>query len=304
MSVEKGFETSSPEVYRTSKTIINKLRKNNDLYLVNPTDYDVKTNTINNAYKLNDSYYLEKVIGKHVPKGDLFIIYGDETSKDIGLDFAKKQYAFLKNLKASGNFSNYLNNPETEEKTMKDYLVNLTAQGDKDIGATYFLEDKNQVEALIKKYGELVVKPIFGCRGAGIFKVNNVSELENKIGFDKDTTKKYVLQEPLAGPEKRIVFLNDNLLCSRIHYNRPTPWNTSDSNLVTKIYEPTKKELDISKKYYDKLEADILGIDFIGDKINELNGTGTGLIIYDHNDELLYDYTDSFVGEVDRLLRN
>ena len=299
MSVEEGFEKSPPNLYRTSKSIINKLNNIYDLFLVHPGDYDIETLTIKQAFKIKPSSKLEKVLDSHEPRGDLFIIYGDETSKNIGFEFAEQQYDFLEKIESSGNFSKFLNKPGTEKNTLKNCLVDLSKDISFGIASTFKIEHLSEIKEYVKNYGSIIAKPIFGCRGSGVFKIESSNNLE--YIFENKSIDDYVFQEPLAGPEKRVVLLNGELLCSRIHYDRETPWSSSDSQ-KTYVYQPNDFELEVSKLISKTISADIIGVDFIGDKINEINGTGTALITYDHNDNLLYDKTDDFVKLVSSLV--
>jgi glutathione synthase/RimK-type ligase-like ATP-grasp enzyme len=301
MSVEQGFLDSSPNLYMSSKRITEKLDNLVNLSLVYPSDYSLETMSIQASYTLANRT-LERKSGHHLPRGDLFIIYGDETSKNMGLEFARNQYEFLKRLRNQKSFSNFFNTPESEEKTMKNQLVPLSQDSSLGIARTYNFENYNQAQELLGNYGQVVLKPIFGCRGSGVRLISSIDDLAN-LGLQEEELKRnYVLQEGLFGDEKRIVLLDGNLLCSRIHKNRRTPWN-SNMPQQTFVYQPSLQELDVSRKIASELGLTLAGVDFIGDKVNEINGTGTGIVIPDHTGKLLYDKTDVFVQKVMELLK-
>ena len=125
--------------------------------------------------------------------------------------------------------------------------------------------------------------------------------MDDLLKLNLEEGSDYILQEPLVGPETRIVLLGDDFLCSRIHYSRKTPWG-QDNPQKTYSHHPSKKELEISYAIKDKISTDLIGVDFIGHKVNEVNGTGTGIKIFDHNYEELYDKTPQFVDFVNQKL--
>ncbi|MBU1199213.1 MAG: hypothetical protein KKF46_03990 [Nanoarchaeota archaeon] len=296
MSVEEGFLESSQDSYLTSKRIVRKISELVTLFLVHPADYDLNSMKIKNVY-LFEGEKLKQEKNSHIPQGDMFIIYGDETSKNVGLDFGRSQYAFLKKLQEQGNFKHFFNTPQAEENTMKDALVEFSKNHILQIADTFRFNDYETTEDMLHKYGSLVLKPIFGCRGSGVHLIHRLDDLQ-KLDVGLDFIKgNYVLQEPLQGPEKRLVLLGGSLLCSRVHYNRKTPWN-QDNKQETYVYTPSDRELELSQKIAEKAGLELAGIDFIGEKVNEINGTGSGLVIYNHHNELLYDKSDAFVQRV------
>ena len=301
MSVEEGFLESPPNVYMTSKRLTHSLSGLVDLRLVHPSDYCINDMSIRMVYRREGERLIP--LGEHItPSGDLFIIYGDETSKARGVDFGRKQYALLKRLQDLRRFNHFLNPPHAEENTMKDMLVNLYAEGFTHIPFTAHFSGLWDLTESLKEYSQLVAKPIFGCRGTGIRIIKTEQEAEDLAKRIDDLFKEYVFQEVLDGPEKRIVILNRQLLCSRIHFERETPWRKSSSQR-TEIYKPTQEEIEISIKLSERLGLTLAGIDFIGSKINEINGTGTGLALNDHNGNLLYDHTPNLVSFIMDLLK-
>ncbi|MBT7903167.1 hypothetical protein HN587_04860 [Candidatus Woesearchaeota archaeon] len=297
-SVEEGFQNYPEEFYRTSRRILSKLSDITDLFLVVPGDYNLEKGTIKKAFRFLSPTQLQQILGEHQPEGDMFIIYGDETSKNIGLEFAKRQYQFLQNLKSEGAFKQFLNEPETEEATLKDRLVELSKDPSLNIAETIRYTSRDQTKRLIQKYGgQIILKPIFGCRGSGVTIVTSLDDLFAQVNSEDELKRDYILQEPLDGSEVRVVLLDDQLLCSRVHHNRKTPWDTTRSQ-TTYDHSPTTDELEITSRISTQVGAYLIGVDFIGPKVNEINGTGTGLVIYDHTGNLIYDKTDEFVRHV------
>ena len=299
ISVEQDFEKAPLDLYKSSRQIMRQLDKEVELFLVFPGDYEISTGLIKAAYKYVNSNKIKQVKGIHEPFGDMFIIYGDETSKNLGLNFAKNQYKFLKKLKTNKQFSHFYNEPEVEEATLKDKLVSLSKDKTLGIAETYFYKSKNQVEELLDKYsGSLIVKPIFGCRMAGVQKITSVDDLAKAGLTDSELRENYIFQQPLKSQdEKRIFVLDGKILGSRIYYNRKNPWNNS-KNQITKIENPSDREAQISMNIAKKLGSYLLGVDFIGEGVNEINGTGTGVVFYDKNNKLIFDKTPQVVESI------
>jgi len=297
MSVEEGFEKTPESKYRTSKKIISLLNEKYDLFLVNPADYSMSNLEINRAFKFDGSN-LTQVLNKHQPEGDMFIIYGDETSKNKGIEFGRAEYKFLKQLEKSGNFGYFFNRPSTEEATLKDNLVALHRTYPDLVAKTFFYENEDQMKSEFKKNEFLVIKPIFGCASAGVKKITSIGDLEN-IATKEILQKNYVFQEPLQGPEVRVILLDKTYLGSRQDINYQ-PWAVSPA--LTTMGNPSSQQIVESKELASHLGADILGVDFMGSKVYEINGTGTGLIAVNQKGNLLFDYTSNFLKFIEQKL--
>ncbi|MFW5852983.1 MAG: ATP-grasp domain-containing protein, partial [Nanoarchaeota archaeon] len=269
-----------------------------DLHLVHPCEYDLDSMSVKASYHYNSPTELIEASGRHTPEGDLFIIFSDGSNRNRGLDFAKKEYEFLKILKDEGYVNKFFNEPETEEKTMKSGLVELCKDTKLKIANTLDFSVEN-AESMIKEYGSAVAKPIFGCQMAGVMLLKDAGEIrEDDIEY---LNQNYVLQEPLSGDEKRVVVMDGSVLMSRVHKNRPNPWNDT-SNTRTEIYEPSPLEREIAIMNTNAIGAYLAGIDFIGDKINEINGSGTGIYFKDENTGNTIDKTGELVEYVKRFL--
>ncbi len=303
MSVDKNFEQAPPHKYRSSKKVVELLSQEHDLILVHPGDFHPQEAAVSRSFRYLEPGKLEIIPRKHLPEGDLFIVYGDETSKNPGLDFGRQFYSSLRNLRRQERFPYFLNDPDAEEATLKDYLAELYEQGDFSVAATFHYLNKENSQRLLEKHGQLVFKPIFGCGSAGVHKISSLDELDelDRLGSEEEVRKNYAIQELLNGSEIRVIILGGEFLCSRedINYH---PWSDRKT-LMTKVGNPTAFQIDTSQRIAQRLKADLVGVDFIGDKVYEINGTGTGLIAYDENCRLLFDRTPEFVDYVNRILK-
>lgn len=299
ISVEQNFEQTPPHKYRSSKKIVHLLNEQYELILVNPGDFDPVEATVHQFFKYLGPGKLEAVSEKHVPEGDLFIIYGDETSKNPGLIFGRNFYSCLRNLRSQRRFPRFLNDPDTEESTLKDYLVKLRSEGEFSIADTFDQVDVEKAQELLDRYGQLVFKPIYGCGSAGVKKISSLDEL-GELGEDSKIKSDYVAQELLGGSEMNVVILDGDFLCSREDTNYH-PWSDKKT-MKTRVGSPTSFQLDIAKRIARRLKADLLRVDFIGNKVYEINGTGSGLIAVNEEGQQLFDKTSDFVRYVNHLL--
>ncbi len=74
---------------------------------------------------------------------------------------------------------------------MYDWLSNISTVKDY-LPETYLYKKVNNIESLIVKHEELYIKPIYGSRGRGIFKVSNLQG-KYKISYDKNDGKQEVI---------------------------------------------------------------------------------------------------------------
>jgi len=307
MSVEEGFE-KNPVPYRSSTRIAHTLNeKGHDLHLVKPGEYDIDTMTIASSYIFNPKNEKELVIKRkrHEPEGHLFIIYGDETSKNPGLDFGLRQYEFLRELENNGNFGRFFNRPEPESRTMKPWLAEQYQKGAFNtlpIAATYSPRTLDEVSTLLKKHNELVLKPSFGCRSAGVRKIKDVNDLTE---IEQNNLKEIVLQELIRseGVEGRVSILDNTVLFTSRYYNFSAPWEEQTQYESAESSFPDE-QIEASLQVFRMTGLDFGGIDWIGNTINEINGTGTGVIGRNSKGETTYDYTKDIVSFAERLARS
>lgn len=270
---------------------IERLNEICDLHLVHPCEYNFDSGTVMASYQYVNSKKIILKQKEHRPNGDLFIIFSDGSNKNRGLDFAINEYHFLKNLKYDNSFEKFFNEPETEELTLKSYLTYLSK--DNHLGIAKTMEyNYDNLERLLEQYGKVIAKPIFGCQMTGVQMIKEVSE------FNENLTENYILQEPLFGPEKRIVVMDGQVIMARIHQDRKNPWNKGSASIQG--YLPTSDEINIAINNTKSIGAYLAGVDFIGSKVNEINGSGTGIRYYDSETKKLIDKTPDLVNYIVR----
>jgi len=306
----EAFDVLGNGHYDTTLSLAREIKKRGyDVLFVSPTDYDYQNPPkakricgISGDMDIrregdNGRFYCfmgpesSVVYTDEIPEAALFLIYGTEemTGKLDGMH--EEHYSFLRALRDNGRIGKFLNDPTAERKTVKDAFCE--AYDSIPMGRTYMFRTQKELIEALGEYGVLVKKPIFGCRGRGVEKIS-ASDVE-KIPSDEEVGS-YVFQEFVKGPEKRLILFNKELIVSRIAHNRRHPWEVGNMNGEKKeLYNPTKRELSKSIEMMEALGLEIGAVDWIGEKINEVNGSGTGLVGLDENGNLLYDHVSDLV---------
>ncbi len=279
--------------YPTFNSIINILNNNSELTITNPKHYGFETNELKKTFKYKNS----KIISHQediVPSADLWIVYSDgypTNEKSLGYlcktNFINDQISFLKNFE---NKIKIINPPVNEEKTQKIYLANLNYEKLAVI-PTYFTNSKKELEELLSEKKELVAKPNIGGARLGIEKINSNSNLKKFF----ESPEPYVFQELYKGPETRIWFLDEKAIGARMAIGRRTPWSNEQENYhvlnnhqIPKLEQKIKDAKKILKEF--KINKGIYSVDFMADKVNEINGGGLGFTFNDKQNNQIVDY--------------
>jgi len=287
-------------------TYLKNLSENYDLHIVHPREFNFNSGTVSGSYGINISekyvdFYSRK--GEHEPSGDLFFIFSDGSAHNLGLNFMNEFYTFLKNLKNRGNFEHFVNEPETEEKTLKSYLPVLSQELN-GIAKTRIFSEEDFYD-MISTYGSTILKPIAGCRMRGVSLLKSEKDLldiMSKYSLNAAyLSNNYVLQEPLFGDEKRLIVVGGEYLSSRVVKNRVNPWSPNN-NQSNHIYYPSEEEIKIAVKANDAIGAYVAGIDFIGSKVNELNGSGSGITVKDNSGTIIVDEVPTVLSYINNIL--
>ena len=90
----------------------------------------------------------------------------------------------------------------------------------------------------------------------------------------------YCFQPYLSGDEKRLWFAGGRFVAGRKTRGRRTPWSGSAADFDVYPYdnagiEGFAADLEAAERLCALCGLDVGAIDFIGDKINEINGGGT-----------------------------
>ena len=188
---------------------------------------------------------------------------------------------YLDDNKSRGNIENIINSTRSILFEDKISILDLQSQGFK-TPKSYHFNEFNELKNFIKKSGEeYIVKHRYGQEGfqMGIINSENVGSVKDWILSD------YIVQEKLqTTDEKRLIFYGDELLASRIIFDRSNPWEKGGPNersSVTEPYTPTSKEIQDSIDIMKFSDTTVGCVDWVNTKQGEqyymeLNGFGTG----------------------------
>jgi hypothetical protein len=89
----------------------------------------------------------------------------------------------------------------------------------------------------------------------------------------------YCFQPYVAGDEKRLWFAGARCVAGRVCHGRATPWSPRAADHYVTSYGPDvpgfAADLEAAERLIEVSGLDVGSVDFIGDRINEINGCGT-----------------------------
>ncbi|MFK7901714.1 MAG: glutathione synthase [Nitratireductor sp.] len=153
--------------------------------------------------------------------------------------------------------------------------------------ATLVTRDYEAVRKFRQEFGELIVKPLYGNGGAGVFRVSKDNEnlssiLEMFEGINREPIIAQQYLKDVRKGDKRIILIDGEPVGA---INRVPPEGDARSNMhvggVAEHTELTQREREICAAIGPRLKEEgfiLVGIDVIGDYITEINVTSpTGL---------------------------
>jgi Prokaryotic glutathione synthetase, ATP-grasp domain len=259
-----------------------------DLRLLPINGYDFKCGRVR-AYKRLKGGSFESV-GMIKPEGDLWMVYSDGyylNHRRLGFrmrrDYFKAQLDFHQKHLSRGSVPVMLNNPESEARTLKSWLTTLNFKKTRVI-PTYVFNNIDEVYDFLKKKRSIVVKPVWGGASTEVEWLAEESAVRYFYGRVKRHTDRdlsdYCFQAFCKGDEKRLWFVGGKFVGGRRFRGRETPWEEWNEKCRLSIYNKNSHQgfaEDLAAaEYICKLSGIAVGsIDFIGNRINEINGCGT-----------------------------
>lgn len=153
--------------------------------------------------------------------------------------------------------------------------------------ATLVTRDYAAVREFRKEFGDIIVKPLYGNGGAGVFRVSKENEnlssiLEMFEGINREPIIAQQYLKDVRKGDKRIILIDGEPVGA---INRVPPEGDARSNMhvggVAEHAELTEREREICAKIGPRLKEEgfiLVGIDVIGDYITEINVTSpTGI---------------------------
>ena len=152
---------------------------------------------------------------------------------------------------------------------------------------TLITRDHAAIKAFRKEFGDIIVKPLYGNGGAGVFRLaggdqNLSSLLEMFEGINREPLIAQRYLSDVRKGDKRIILVDGEPVGS---INRIPPEGDARSNMhvggIAEHSDLTKREIEICKRIAPTLRSHgfiFVGIDVIGDYMTEINVTSpTGI---------------------------
>lgn len=279
--------------FSTLRRLVRWLNSNCDLLLIPVSGYDFKRGTVA-AYRVTRTNVVEKV-GVIQPRADLWIVYSDGfylNQHTLGFklrrDYFKAQLAFHQEHLSKGRVGLLVNAPEAEARTLKSWLATLDFE-EFCLIPTYAFSCIAEVFDFQRASGKIVAKLNWGGGGQGIERFSSESEVrqfQSKLAnfTDRDLSD-YCFQPFVRGDEKRFWFAGGRCLAARIIHGRETPWSGDAHDFRVDAYDAASaraftRDLKAAERLCERSGISVGAIDFIGSRINEVNGGGTVMTTY------------------------
>lgn len=268
------------ERYTALVALVTDLQKrNNQVFLVHPSEY-----RLDHDRGFAPHYLLmrqELVYYKTLPvEADVFMIRSEcEDQPEKGM----AQYTFLRLLKQKGAVNFFLNTPDAQERVRKDRLLELE---DVPLIPTYTRTTREAAAVLVNELGKVFAKPMHGRQSAGTLVLEDNKDLEEKLQHINPA--QYVFQPLIRSPsERRLVYLQRDLVGSLEWRNR------NQLAMRQKLpYDPLPEEIHIGQSIMEQIGADFGCVDFLGDHVMEVNGSGTGVLAHTYDGKRIFNLVD------------
>lgn len=199
-------------------------------------------------------------------KGDVFFVYGlgeDKESSKITSDFMNLLYPL------EAQYGLMLNSAESTSYESKDKLKTL----DLPFVPGFDISSKRDLCSLLKSGEKVIAKPNVGFQGIGIRFLEGIKNISIISG---DSLGDYVYQKYVpANEERRYIFLDNELIIRRRIEKRGSPGNEVCTNV--NLMEGYEQEIDIARNAIEQCQMFYAAVDFRGDYVLEINGSGTGI---------------------------
>jgi hypothetical protein len=216
---------------------------------------------------------------------------------------------------ASGRVGRVINAVDAEQATLKLWLSRLDPNRDRVLESHRLAAGSKRamsshIERLRARLGPIVIKPNWGGASLGVGLVASREQTREFVErhWQGSSTRHpfddWCVQPLAQGAEKRLWFVGDRCVDGRILVGRPPPWDhlAPRSRRIERYYfgDPPgrahqaaalgvsahhaaqfRADLEIARAVWRKAGLEVGSVDFIGDRVNELNGCGTTFTQYD-----------------------
>jgi glutathione synthase/RimK-type ligase-like ATP-grasp enzyme len=274
--------------FTTMRKFITVMDQHFDLLLLPVNGYDFKSGRARAFRRLKGGAF--ENAGLIEPKGDLWMVYSDGfylNHRRMGFrlrrDYFKAQLDFHQKHLSGGSVSLMLNNPESEARTLKSWFATLNFKATRVI-PTYLFARIDEVYDFLKKNRSVVVKPVWGGASTDVEWLTDEAMVRGFYGrlkkhSDRDLSD-YCFQVFCRGDEKRLWFVGGKFVAGRKFRGREAPWEDWNENCRLSTYNKVAhqgfaEDLAAAEQLCELSGIELGAIDFIGHRINEINGCGT-----------------------------
>jgi len=299
----------------TQRSLATALDKVAELFVLPAGGYDFGNDLVHAYRRVRGGRFED--CGMIAPEAELWIVYSDGYYVDhraLGFrrqrDFFDAQIAFHQRQRARGNVARVINDPTVEARTLKSWLSTVDADRHRVI-PTQLCASMDALRDFRDEYGEVVAKPIWGSAGTGVWRLASEADVlafGNQLeGSGNEQLSDYCFQPYVRGAEKRMWFAGGRFVAGRTIRGRPTPWSDRSADYDVRAYDERSEgffaDLEAAEHLCQLSGLDVGAIDFIGDRINEINGCGTVFTEY-KGWQCVVDARPALVGYFTELLRS
>jgi hypothetical protein len=302
--------------FSTMRRLIRMLDSCCDLLLIPISGYDFKRGQVATYRRVQDGSFAKA--GMITPRADLWIVYSDGFYLDqrtfgfrLRRDYFKAQLSFHQRQLKNGNVRLLINSPAAEARTLKSWLATLDFQKLR-ILPTYLFSGFAEVYDFTRAHETIVAKLNWGGANVGVEKLRGeaaVREFQRRLKryTDRDLSD-YCFQPYCRGDEKRFWFAGGKHLAARIIHGRETPWSDDAEDFRVGTYDADSsrafaRDLAAAQRLYDLSGISVGSVDFIGGRINEVNGGGTVLTTYRYK-KMIIDNRPAFLEYIQGVLNS
>lgn len=254
-------------------------------------------------------------IGMIVPQADLWIVYSDGfwlDAKAMGfaarMGFHRAQFDLYEHYLDKGAVRAFVNGLEAEQRTLKGWLATLDPAMTS-VMPTYCLSSFDDLRVLRKDRGALIAKLTWGGAMKDLRRLTcdaEVDSFEEAVAAQAPylTIESFCFQDYLPSEvEKRFYIVGGKCIGARQVTGRWLPWR-GGGNDVARRYDDDgsnmyRAELAAAERLAGLSGLAVGSVDFVGSRINEINGGGTVFTYEDQPDlDFRQDLAQFFVSMV------
>ena len=267
------------------------VKRGHDLGVVHPSDIFCKQGKLyaRKIYAFNKGVFSISQRDTML-SGDVFFVYS--LNEERGLDSSIRFIDFLYPM--ATQFNLVLNSAESTsyEYKPKQKKLNLPWIPDFDVQTAKDLSD------LVASGEKIIAKPKIGACSQGIVFLEDVRDIKKIEDVHQFIFERYVPNQE----ERRYVFLDNQCIIQRKIKKEGAPGEERCTNVD--LMEGPKKELELARQIVSSLGMFYAAVDFRGEYLLEINGSGTGVSPITAEGEMdAYNISSPIVQAVERKLK-